>query len=305
MRVFQERAQTTLARLEVELARAHYELPRVRDDSSLGDKEGGGGRAARGNSNVELKKEGLRRLIADLERRITAAQRAVEVQTKARANLRRIALVGYTNAGKSSLLSALSGRETYVADELFATLSTTVRTLPRTTPPVLVSDTVGFMRALPHELLRSFRSTLSEALDADLRLLVVDASDPDWVEQFAVTRAVLDDLGSDQAQEMLVFNKIDRLDEGTLDALRRAHPEARFVSAHRPDDVKALRETALTFLDASSLQVTVVVPFADGKRLAELHSQTQVVAERPVESGMELCVRGSPESLERLGLRAP
>src|SRR5690606_13090144 len=150
----EDRAQTTLARLEVELARARYELPRVRDDHSLGDREGGGGRAARGNSNVELRKQRLKALIADLEARILQGERAKVVQQKNRSEMQRVALVGYTNAGKSSLLRALTGSEVYVADQLFATLTTTARVLPRTSPPVIVSDTVGFMRALPHELLR-------------------------------------------------------------------------------------------------------------------------------------------------------
>jgi GTP-binding protein HflX len=302
LRVFGQRATTALARLEVDLARARYELPRARDDSSLGDREGGGGRAARGHTGVELKKQQFRRLIVDLERRIAAAECAVAVQTKARASQRRVALVGYTNAGKSSLLQALCGRETYVADELFATLSTTVRALPRASPPLLVSDTVGFMRSLPHELLRSFRSTLSEAIDADLRLVVVDASDADFVEQLAVTLSVLDDLGADRDAEILVFNKVDRMDAEVLRELSCAYSDALFISAHREDDVKSLRRSVVEFFDAASFEVTVVVPFSDGKRLAELHAQTHVVAAQAVEGGMQLRVRGPADSLARLGL---
>lgn len=302
LRVFGRRARTALARLEVDLARARYELPRVRDDSSLGDREGGGGRAARGHTGVELKKQQLRRSIVDLERRIAAAERAVAVQTKARAEKRRVALVGYTNAGKSSLLQALCGTETYVADELFATLSTTVRNLPRVSPTILVSDTVGFMRALPHELLRSFRSTLSEAIDADLRLVVVDASDLGFEEQLAVTRRVLDELGADPGAETLVFNKIDRLGERAIGDLRQAYPAAVFISAHREKDVESLRQAVIEFFDAGSAEITVVVPFSDGKRLAELHARTHVVAEDAVEGGMQLRVRGPAEWLARMGL---
>lgn len=305
LRVFQERAQTNLARMEVELARARYELPRARDDQSAGDREGGGGRAARGHSNVELRKQRLRSRIADLEVQIARAEQARTVQQKNRSELQRVALVGYTNAGKSSLLSALTGREVFVADQLFATLSTTTRVLPRTTPPVIVSDTVGFMRALPHELLRSFRSTLLEAVEADVRLLAVDASDPHWKEQLVVTKEVLGDLGADSSSDILVFNKVDKTDGETLASLKADFPEASFVSALSAHSVAKLHARLIAHFDAQSLEATVLVPFSDGKRLASLHAQTHVLGEVTTEAGIEVRVRAPRETMLRLNLAGP
>jgi GTPase len=303
LQVFEVRAQTNLARWEVELARARYELPRVRDDQSLGDREGGGGRAARGHSNVELKKQRLKASIADLEARIVQGERARLVQQKNRSTMQRVALVGYTNAGKSSLLRALTGSEVYVADQLFATLSTTARVLPRSSPPVIVSDTVGFMRALPHELLRSFRSTLMEAVEADMRVLVVDASDPHFREQLALTEEVLGDLGADAESQVLAFNKCDRASASALSELKHEFPDACFVSALAPDSVGALRTRVTAFLEKNNVETTVLVPFSDGKRLASLHATTRVLSEVATEDGLEVRVSARREMLERLEIQ--
>lgn len=305
LRVFEARAQTTQARLEVALARARYDLPRVRDDQSLGDREGGGGRAARGHSNVELRKQDLRLRITELERRIAVAERALEVQQKSRREVDRVALVGYTNAGKSSLLNALCGQETYVADKLFATLQTIVRPLLGTSPQVLVSDTVGFMRALPHELLRSFRSTLRDSLDAQLRLVVVDASDPEWTAQLRVTEQVLFELGADRAASLLVFNKVDLVSAAQRDELRGAHPDAQFVSAHSASSVGQLRDVIARRLAESYAEVTVLVPFSDGKRLAELHAGGRVLKQVTTSRGVEVVVRAPRRVAERWGLASP
>src|SRR5690606_17661992 len=154
-----------------------------------------------------------------------------------------VALVGYTNAGKSSLMRALTGSEVYVADELFATLDTTVRVLaPRTDPPILVSDTVGFIKKLPHDLVASFRSTLEEAADADLLLHVVDASDPDRRQQMQVTRDVLAELGGGARAHLVLLNKVDLVPDGDRAQLALELPDALQLSARRPDDVAALRE---------------------------------------------------------------
>ncbi len=302
LRVFEQRAGTSLARLEVALARARYELPRVRDDVDLGAREGGGGRAGRGHSSVELKKQYLRRTIADLQRRIAAAERATAVQRKCRAEERRVALVGYTNVGKSSLLQALCGCSTYVADELFATLSPTIRTIPGTSPGILVSDTVGFMRALPHELLQSFRSTLAEAVDADLRVIVVDGSAPDFQEQLAATQQVLIELGAAEHSNILVFNKVDRLTGRALAELRLSYPDALFISAQSEPDVVQLRQMLVDFFDGTAQEVTLVVPYSDGKTLAKLRAVSRVLSQRAKEHGMELTVRASPRDLARMGL---
>ena len=165
----------------------------------------------------------------------------------------RVALVGYTNAGKSTLMRALTGSEVYVADKLFATLDTTVRPLhPETRPRVLVSDTVGFIDKLPHGLVASFKSTLDEALEAGLLAQVVDASDANFERQLAVTTEVLADIGATDVPRLLVFNKIDRVGDADAEAkataaLLERWPEAVVMSARRPADVARLRDRLTAF----------------------------------------------------------
>src|SRR5690606_36997482 len=212
LRVFEARARTREAKLEIELARLVYELPRIRDDHSLGDREGGGGRASRGHTNVELAKQRARERIAALREELARAESIAERRRRVRADRFRVALVGYTNAGKSSLMRQLTGSEVLVEDKLFATLGTTVRPIvPPLAPPVLVIDTVGFIDRLPHSLVASFRSTLAEAHDAQLLLHVVDASDPAFRAQAKVTEQVLAEIGAGDTPTWLVLNKADRL----------------------------------------------------------------------------------------------
>src|SRR5690606_16166382 len=165
--------------------------------------------------------------IAALTRQLESAHQAALARRERRGEAFLVALVGYTNAGKSSLMRALTGSEVLVEDKLFATLGTTVRQLePAAAPPVLISDTVGFIKDLPHELVASFRSTLDEALDASFLLFVVDASDPQWPAQLAVTRETLEAIGAGDVPSQLVLNKADRLDAATREALERQWPDA-------------------------------------------------------------------------------
>ena len=196
--IFQRHARSREARLQVEIARLSYWAPRVREQSGGKDREGGGigGRGA-GESQLELDRRKLRDRIAELRAEIKAIEHEAGVRRQRREEQNKVALVGYTNAGKSSLMRALTGSGVAVADRLFATLDTTVRALqPETKPRVLVSDTVGFIKKLPHELVASFRSTLDEARDAELLLHVVDAADAAFPAQIEVTRAVLDEIGA-------------------------------------------------------------------------------------------------------------
>jgi GTP-binding protein HflX len=187
LRVFEQRAQSREARLQVELARVLYQAPRIRDEHGLGDREGGGGRGGRGHSNVELRKQANRERAAELRRVLERIPQQAELRRQRRAELPQVALVGYTNAGKSSWMRALSGSQVRVEDAPFVTLDTTVRSIAGTR--LLVSDTVGFLADLPHELVASFRATLEEARHADLLLVVADASDPDFHQQLQDARA--------------------------------------------------------------------------------------------------------------------
>lgn len=210
-----------------------------------------------------------------------------------------MALVGYTNAGKSSLMRALTGSQVLVEDKLFATLDTTVRTLqPETVPKILVSDTVGFIRKLPHDLVASFRSTLEEARNAWLLLFVVDASDPDFRAQLQVTREVLDELGAQEMESRLVLNKIDRLD--SLEELREEFPDGWFVSAKDPASVSDLRSRVVGFFERDMVEQEIFVPYSHGRALGRLRSQVHVLGERHSDEGTFVRVRAEESSLPAL-----
>ncbi|WP_233104098.1 GTPase HflX [Haliangium ochraceum] len=302
--VFETRAKTRAAQLEIELARLSYELPRLRDDAMVSERSGGGGgRAARGHSNVVLAKQRTRDRIASLKRELAAVQASAATRRQRRASSHRVALLGYTNAGKSTLMRALTGSEVLVADALFASLDITVRQLaPPATPPVLVADTVGFMNRLPHELMASFRSTLDEVHEASLLLHVVDASDPHLRDQIDVVTEVVSDIGATELPTWLVLNKIDQVDEETRAALREAFPEAIELSALRPEDSAALRARIVDFFDQRLVTEEVEIPYAASGVLAELRSHARVLSEQYGDA-LVATVRASPEVLARLRKR--
>lgn len=300
LRIFEQRAQTREARLEVEIARLQYETPRVRDDHAVDDREGGGGRGGKGHTNVELAKQRNRERLAELRRELAEVQVSAATRRMRRRDALRVALVGYTNAGKSSLMRALSGRDVLVEDKLFATLGTTVRSLsPETTPPILVSDTVGFIKNLPSELVASFRSTLDEAREAGLLLLVVDAADPEWREQLRVTRETLEGIGAAAIASRVLLNKIDRIGAETRAALARELPDALQLNAYAPEDIRRLREAVVTFFDGGMAGEVLVVPFSEGRLISEIRAHARVVEETYTSEGAVLRVRALPEVLDR------
>jgi GTP-binding protein HflX len=296
--IFHRHARSHEARMQVEIARLNYLAPRLRE--STGGRERQQGRGA-GDSAVELDRRKIRDRLAELREGLAAIQKEQDHRRYARRDQLRVALVGYTNAGKSSLMRALTGSEVLVADQLFATLDTTVRALhPETRPRVLVSDTVGFIQKLPHDLVASFRSTLDEALEASLLLYVVDASDPTWPSQLEVTRTVLREIGADAVPSRLLLNKVDRLDEAARDALRAQHPEAILLSAHRPEDVAGLRRSILRFFEASMVEADLVIPYANQARIGEVYEHATVLSQEYDETGSKLRVRGLPGAIARL-----
>jgi GTP-binding protein HflX len=210
-----------------------------------------------------------------------------------------VALVGYTNAGKSTLMRALTGSEALVADKLFATLDTTVRALhPETVPRVLVSDTVGFIKNLPHGLVASFKSTLDEALEASLLVHVVDASDAGFERQLAVTEEVLDEIGAEGVPRLLVFNKIDKGGDET--ALRAKYPDCVVMSAKREGDVARLHQAIVAFFQRDLVEAELFLPWSAQKLRGQVFATCAVLEERSDAEGAFLRVRGEPEALGRL-----
>jgi GTPase len=296
LEIFNRHAHSRRAKLQVEIARLKYVSPRLQESSA-----GGGRQQGAGESDLELDRRKVRDRLAELKAVLEDIQRNNDQRRAARRDQLRVALVGYTNAGKSSLMRALTGSEVLVADKLFSTLDTTVRALhPETVPRVLVSDTVGFIKKLPHDLVASFRSTLDEALEASLLLFVVDASDPSYESQLEVSRSVLREIGADVVPARLILNKIDRVSEGDRTALRAKHPDAIFVSAKLPEDVAALRETIVAFFEAAMVEEILVLPYSKQGLLREVYENASVLSEDYDSTGRIMKVRGLPGAIARL-----
>ncbi|MBB2199299.1 GTPase HflX [Gluconacetobacter sp. 1c LMG 22058] len=296
--IFHRHANTREAKLQVEMARLKYVAPRLRESGTGGGRQQGPGA---GESHLDLDRRKIRDRLAELKTQLEAVQRDSDQRRSARRDQLRVALVGYTNAGKSSLMRALTGSQVLVQDKLFATLDTTVRTLqPETRPRVLVSDTVGFIKQLPHDLVASFRSTLSEALEASLLLFVVDASDPTYEAQLEVSRSVLREIGANTVPSRLVLNKMDRVDATRRAALLEKHPDAIMISAHAPEDVSALRETIIAFFESEMVDDVLVLPYAKQKLIGEIYESARVLSEDHDETGRVLKVRALPGAMARL-----
>lgn len=300
--IFSQRARSREARLQVELARLQYLAPRLRELGGPSERQRGGiGGKGAGESGLELDRRKVRDRIAEVRRELKAIEETSGVRRERRQDVRQVALVGYTNAGKSSLMRTLTGAEPYVADQLFATLDTTVRRLsPDVSPSILVTDTVGFIKDLPHSLVASFRSTLDAALEAGLLLHVVDANDPSWRAQEAVTVAVLAEIGAGDLPRVLLFNKCDLLAPGVEDALRAERPDAWTTAAHDPARVAALHDRIVQHFAATDPEVELFVPWSRGAAMGLVHSLARVEAEEFLDEGVRYRLRAPPEVLARL-----
>ena len=313
LEIFHRHARSRAARAQVEIARLGYMAPRMREAAKeAGPKDRGrsgtGGRSG-GESHGELDRRKIRERIAELQEDLDAMgleRKTQRERRQEREGLARVALVGYTNAGKSTLMRALTGSEALVADKLFATLDTTVRALhPETVPRVLVSDTVGFIKNLPHGLVASFKSTLEEALEASLLAHVVDASDPGFERQLAVTEKVLDEIGAKAVPRLLVFNKIDRAGDEAAQgereaALRAQYPECIVMSARREGDIAKLREAIRAFFRRRLVEAELFLPWSAQKLRGEIFASCEVLEERAGNDGTHFRVRGEPEAVKRL-----
>ncbi|HEY8855846.1 MAG TPA: GTPase HflX, partial [Rugosibacter sp.] len=293
LEIFHRNARSRAARAQVEIARLGYMAPRLREAAKLAgpqgrQRSGVGGRGA-GESHTELDKRKIRDRIAELQLEITAmeverkTQRARRQDRQGGAN---VALVGYTNAGKSTLMRALTGSEVLVANKLFATLDTTVRALyPESVPRVLVSDTVGFIKNLPHGLVASFKSTLDEALDASLLLHVIDASDPGFERQLEVTDKVLEEIEAQDVPRIRVFNKIDHVGDAAAQAekeatLREKYPDCIVMSSRRPEDVAQLHKAIVAFFQRDLIEAELFLPWSAQQLRGAVFATCEVLTER-------------------------
>jgi GTP-binding protein HflX len=298
--IFHRHASSRPARLQVEIARLTYVAPRLRETGGGERQRGGIGQRGAGESSIELDRRKIRDRISELKAELAAIDDESKTRRAKRQEALRVALVGYTNAGKSSLMRALTGSHVLVADKLFATLDTTVRALwPESRPRILVSDTVGFIKKLPHDLVASFRSTLDEALEASLLLQVVDAADPGFRAQMQVTREVLDEIGAGDVPWILVLNKIDKVAPAGREELSKEFPAALLVSAKDPADVGRVRDAIIGTFEADMTEVDLVVPYDAGRAIGEIH-KLHVISESYEGDGVHYRLRAPGPALERL-----
>ncbi|GAB6094389.1 GTPase HflX [Desulfatiferula olefinivorans] len=299
LEIFSRHAKSREALIQVEIAKLTYLAPRIRASRIGGDRQGGGlGAKGAGETSHELDKRRIRDRIAELKARLVEIHEEQNRRRSRRKENFQVALVGYTNAGKSSLMRKLTGSDVLVQDKLFATLDTRVKVMqPESFPPVLVSDTVGFIKKLPHDLVASFQSTLDEALAASLLLFTVDASDPAFRSQLAVTQSVIREIGGEEIPRRLVLNKIDKLTPAQLDELHNEFPEAILISAHNDEDVARLRTVILEFFETGMIETTLTIPYAKGRLLGQLRSKAAILSETYDETGTKITLKTFPETL--------
>ncbi|MEC6824156.1 GTPase HflX [Photobacterium piscicola] len=297
--IFSRHARTRTARLQVEIARLNYLAPRLRESTS-GNKERQMGKGA-GETTLELDRRKIRDQLAELRRELASVQDELKGRRAQRSELFCVALVGYTNAGKSSMMRALTGSEVLVENKLFATLDTTVRALqPITQPRILVSDTVGFIKKLPHDLVASFHSTLAEAHDASLLLYVVDASDSSFRSQLDVVHEVLHEVGVDDIPKQLVLNKSDQLSEEQQQALMVEFPDAVMTSTRNPADITKLHQYIVNIAQNEMVEDEIIVPYTANGIIGEIRSSMSVTKEEYEYEHITFTVRSNPINLARL-----
>ncbi|MFQ3276579.1 MAG: GTP-binding protein HflX [Colwellia sp.] len=300
--IFSRHARTKTAKLQVEIARLNYVAPRLRE-TSCGDKERQMGKGA-GETTLELNRRAVRDQLAELKRELVSVQHEMKGRRTQRSELFCVALVGYTNAGKSSMMRAITGSDVEGENKLFATLDTTVRALfPITQPRILVSDTVGFIKKLPHDLVASFHSTLAEAQDASLLLYVVDASDPSFRAQLDVVHEVLNEVGVEDSKKLLVLNKSDQLSIEQQQALTEEFPDAMITSARNPVDVSKLHKYIVQIAQEEMIEEEIIVPYTAKGIIGEIRSSMSVTKEEYEYDHIKVTVRSNAIDLARLKKR--
>jgi len=303
--IFALHAVSREGKLQVGLAQMEYLLPRLRGLWRHLDRFMGGGVMTRGpgESQLETDRRLARKRIGDLKRELkhVAAERELQRKARARSGVFRVSLVGYTNAGKSTTLNALTDAGAYVADKLFATLDATTRTLELPEGrSVTITDTVGFIHKLPHSLVDAFKSTLDEVREADLLVHVVDGSHPQAFDQIAAVQEVLGEIGAADRPALLVFNKADAMSPETREQLLSRYPHAVVCSALTGEGLDTLRDRVTEEAARQAITLTILVPYDRGDIVAMAHEHTHIVSEEHVPEGTRLVVRAGSQAAGRL-----
>ncbi len=302
--IFRQHAKTREAKTQVELAHLEYLLPRLtRQWTHLERQMGGiGTRAGMGETQIEIDRRLIRTRISKLKKELIKIDQERIIQSRGRQKFFRVALVGYTNAGKSTLMNALSDADVYVQDQLFATLDTTIRQVDiNDSHQILLSDTVGFVRKLPHDLVASFRSTLKEVVDADLLLLVLDASSPQVLDHYNTIKNVLEEIAAGDKRNLIVLNKIDLLEDmQVLNQLKQSFPDAVMISALDKLRLDELLKSIQSIMDESFQTVEVDIPFTDGKTISEIQDDMDVLHREYYNEGVRMTIKGPSRKIQKI-----
>ena len=305
--IFGRHATTHEGRLQVQLAQNQYLLPRLRGMWSHLVREqtrgGIGSRFGQGESQLEVDRRLVRNRISALKRELTQLEKRRALQSKARwgSGVYRVALVGYTNAGKSTLLNALTDSNVYAKDELFATLDPTTRMVAlEEGRQITLTDTVGFIQKLPTMLVEAFKSTLAEVLSADLILLVVDVSDKNAKKEIDAVREVLKDIGATDTNTVLVYNKCDLIPDAEQRSLALMEPHAEFISALQESGLQGLCYRIAKEAASGDRTLSVCIPYSEGRAMSMLHEQCQVIREQYAQEGLCATVKANARVASRL-----
>jgi GTP-binding protein HflX len=299
--IFASRAQSAAAKTQVELAQLQYLRPRLtRFWTHLSRQEGGIGTRGPGETQIEMDRRMIDKRISTLKDKLDKIDQQRHTQRKGRSDKERISLVGYTNAGKSTLMNALTDTQLLAEDRLFATLDSTVRQYEVGNHDALISDTVGFIRKLPHNLIASFKSTLDEVRECDILLHVVDASSRMVQEYIDVVEDTLEDMNVNDKKSVLVFNKIDAIDTERITRLKRAYPEAEFISAERGIGLDEIEAHIKELIEEDYVTKTMKIPAAKYEAVAFLHREANITEKKYIESDIKLTFSIAKEDLMRL-----
>ena len=302
--IFRKHARTKEATTQVDLAYLEYLLPRLtRQWTHLERQMGGiGTRAGMGETQIEVDRRLIRTRITRLKRDLKKIEKERDTQSIRRQSEFRVSLVGYTNAGKSTFFKAITGAEVYIKDQLFATLDTTIRKLDLdSSHEILLSDTVGFIRKLPHNLVASFKSTLKEVLEADLILVVLDISSPQIKDHVNTIADVLKEMGANEIPIIQVLNKVDLISDGKMiEKLQRSFPEAVTISAQNHLKLSDIKQRIIQMMESNYRTVDLEFSYNDGRIISQVQQGVEVLEREYEEDSVRLKIRGSQSRISKI-----
>jgi GTPase len=301
--IFASRAKTNEAKTQVELAQLQYMLPRLtRAWTHLSKQYGGIGTKGPGETQIETDRRIIRNRISHLKEKLRKIEKQRETQSQQRKDLVKITLVGYTNAGKSTLFNLLTSADVFAEDKLFATLDSTTRTLDfGKKEKLLISDTVGFIRKLPPNLVASFKSTLNEVRDADIILHVIDITHPYYEDQIAVVEQTLKELGSDKKTQIKIFNKVDALaDKNRISYVKNKYPEGIILSAQRGINITQLRDKLVEITESSYVEEDIDLGLHESRKAAKIHTMAEVLSTEYDDETIHIKYRANRENSEKI-----